>query len=165
MDFPLFILFLSSGSDAPNRSDYTALGASRSRALISLVKRRTFEQQSSCGRGGKMKKLLLVLVAVVALAMAIAASAQAYEAGWTLYGGYPTANSHVHITNNSTGAVGGTYSDASGYYQFNGMVTGYNYTIWGCNYLGNYRSNFPNFTYPGYNIRIDLTENILASCS
>src|SRR5437868_4823392 len=106
-----------------------------------------------------MRKLLLVLVAVAALALAIAASAQAFEGGWTLYyTGYPTPNSHVHIINNSTGASGGTHSDSNGYYQFNGLVYGYSYTIWACNVNLNYSSANQTFSYPGYNIRIDLKE-------
>jgi opacity protein-like surface antigen len=113
-----------------------------------------------------MKKLLLILLAVVTLAMATAASAQAYQGGWTLYyTGYPTPHSHVHITNNSTGASGSTYSDSNGYYQFNGMVTGYNYSIWACNTNFVWKSPASSFTYPGYNIRIDLTETINISCS
>jgi hypothetical protein len=112
-----------------------------------------------------MKRLSLVLVAVAAIALGIVSGAQAFEGGWTLYGGSPSPGAHVRITNNSTGASGGTYSDSNGYYQFNGMVGGYNYTIWGCYALGSYRSTFQNFTYPGYNIRIDLSLNILTSCT
>ena len=112
-----------------------------------------------------MKRLSLVLVAVAAIALGVASSAAAYEAGWTRYQGSPSPGAHVHITNNSTGANGSTYSDSNGYYQFNGMVTGYNYTIWGCHAVFGYRSSFQNFTYPGYNIRIDLNLNILATCS
>ena len=108
-----------------------------------------------------MKKLLLVLIAVGALAMAIVASAQAYEAGWTIYHtGYPTPNSHVYIHNNSTGASGSTYSDGNGYYQFNGLSYGYSYTIHACSSDFNWLSPSSNFTYPGYNIRIDLHETI-----
>jgi hypothetical protein len=113
-----------------------------------------------------MKKLLFASVAVVAVAMTIAASAQAFEGGWTLYyTGYPTPNSHVHITNNSTGATGSTYSDSNGYYQFNGLVTTYSYTIWACHSSFNYWSNYQSFTYPGYNIRIDLKEVNFGACS
>ena len=113
-----------------------------------------------------MKKLLLVLAAAVALAMGIAPVALAFEGGWTLYyTGYPTPNSHVHITNNSTGASGSTYSDSNGYYQFNGMVSGYSYTIWACNTNSLWRSPLDTFTYPGYNIRIDLKETTNISCS
>jgi hypothetical protein len=112
-----------------------------------------------------MKKLLLVVAAVASLAMIMVASAQAYEAGWTLYyTGYPTPHSDVHITNNSTGASGNTYSDSNGYYQFNGLQYGYSYTIWACNTNFFWKSASSTFTYPGYNIRIDLTENINATC-
>jgi opacity protein-like surface antigen len=113
-----------------------------------------------------MKKLLLVVLAVVALAMATAAGARAFEGGWTLYyTGVPTPNSHVHITNNSTGATGSTFSDSNGYYQFNGLVTGYSYTVWACNANNRYRSDYFPFTYPGYNIRIDLKEKNASVCS
>ena len=113
-----------------------------------------------------MKKLFLAVAAVAAIALAIVASAQAFEGGWTLYyTGYPTPNSHVHITNNTTGTTGSTYSDSNGYYQFNGLVTGYSYTIWACNTNHSYRSDYEPFTYPGYNIRMDLTEKNASVCS
>jgi hypothetical protein len=114
-----------------------------------------------------MRKLLCALITVSALAMALVASAQAYEAGWTLYyTGYPTPNSHVHIYNNTTGASGGTYSDANGYYQFNGLTYSYSYTIWACSSNSQYESPHRTFTYPGYNIRIDLTEsNYVGFCT
>lgn len=113
-----------------------------------------------------MRLKLALLGAVVAAAMAFVASAQAYEGGWTLYHtGYPTPNSHVYIHNDTTGTGGSTFSDASGYYQFNGLSYSYRYTIYACSSDFNWVSPSQSFTYWGSNIRIDLTEsNPTANC-